>query len=335
MRNIWLGAFSVHSTKMIVASTSALLVATASYGLASKPALDSVEIAKADVAKISFKDLGFLSVLSRSNKVLFHGHVMSEREALGHLKAGPEDSFCSLKGADSLHPNDYVKLVDGHSEVLDASLDFYRTQLVYQNSNGSMTFTCTHTTKHFYMEDMRSNFEKYLRLTDFDGSAENERGYINPQTDNRRLGAIQISNMEVFKKITLNESAQEGFSLLNGKAISVETALNHVEAAKEQMTCMIVEPKGQIDTQKIFFKVSSGISDQTSSDIPTAGVYTVYRADSKTSFIINCRQHKSAKLAEFFKAGHGVFKFGMLERLDYLKKSREMKQLHTELSRRR
>ena len=305
---------------------------SAAKASALKIAADSDEIKNLDNAKVSFKDISPLVELSLDqNKVMFKGQIMDIKKALALVTNGNEEVFCGVTGAEKIHPKDYLKVVDGSSGQIDKTNDIYKTSIVFENKNGKLSFNCTHATSHFYLEDLRTDFDKYITFVNFDNSTENEANYINPQTEDRLLHAIQIMDLAAFKKVTLDEIATEGFTLMNGKAVSVEQALNSVKAGNEQMACMIVNPTGPIDSHKIFLQVDQGISEETPREIPTASVYQIYRADKETSFIVNCVQQKKALVGEFFKMAKGVFKFGLLERKEYNQRTKELKQIQESL----
>lgn len=295
-------------------------------------AADSADIKKSEGAKISFNNMKPLLALSQdAEKVIFKEQIISAKEALTKLTNGNEGTFCRVDGAEKFHKDDYLTVVDGSIKVIDEENDIFRSTVIFQNKNGKLTLTCTHTTKHFYFEDVRLAFGNSINLVNFDNTAVNEENYVNPPTEDRLLGAIQISNLDAFKKITIDEKNKNQMAIVSGQILPVNEGIAKVEAGQEKMVCVIENPIGQIDSQKIFVNVEQGILEDTPKEIPNATISTIFMADKDTAFAVNCVQNKKALLKEFFSMAKGLFKFGALERREYNQKKRELKKSLKEL----
>ena len=319
-----------NTTSLFLGAFVSLVLSTQSYGLTL--ASDSEQIKNSEATKVSFKDISTLVDLSKDkNKVLHKGKIISAAAGLRIVTNGNEEHFCGVSGAEKLHKNDYLQLVDGSIEQVDAKNDIYKSTIIFRNKNGDLSFSCVHATPHFYLEDLRLNFAKSIVLIGIDGKTENEAQYMNPQTENRLLRTIQIIRTDVFQKITMQENAKESFSMMNGKIVGTEYGLNHVSAGAASMSCMVVRTSGVINSQKIFVQVGQGISQDTDKHIPVAGVYYIYRADRESAFILNCVQLKKARVGEFFSMAKGLFKFGKLNRKEYNQKRSELKKIQAEL----
>jgi hypothetical protein len=294
-------------------------------------ATDSAEISKLDVMKISFKNLSVLQELEKkAGGVLYAGQVLQEEAALIKLKNGNEESFCAVRGAHQFNPQDFLKIADGESHVLDEGESIYQTTLVFENSNGKLQFICTHVTGNYYVEELRLNFKDLITLQGFDGKTENEANYINPRTEDRHLQAVQIQDIEKLKKTIVKQGARENFALVRGEIQALEAAVNSVRSEKEVMACFVHEVLGKLEAGKTYVQVERGIGEDTPSRIPTAGIYHIYLADADNGFVLYCIQSKRAPLRELFVAFKDVFKFGVLERKEYRTKRAELIRIHKE-----
>lgn len=294
-------------------------------------AQNSDEIRKQEIVKLSFQDLsGLQTIEKKEGFVLYKSQMLDQKSALQKLLQANEEHFCTVKGSEQFHSDDYLRIETGDNKALDEKNGIYQTTLTFENSNGQLSLVCTHTTSSLFLEDVRINFKNYIKFVDFEGRTENPPDYVNPRTEDRLLKAVQIQDLEKFKKIVVQANAKENFAMTKGEIKGIEVSINAVQAQKESMTCYVHEVLGSLDTQKIFVQVETGIGEDTPSEIPTAGIYHMYLADPDNGFILYCMQAKKAPLKELFSAMKGVFKFGVLERKEYRKKREELVRIHKE-----
>lgn len=290
-------------------------------------AKDSDEIKNKPSMKLSFKNLKGLIEISDTNSVVFKSKVVDGVEAEKTLEAGNEAHFCRIEGAYLFHPDDYLELAAGSDKFLiNKENDIYDTRLEFKNSNGTLTFICNHASRGFYIQDFAENFMSYINLVAATTVVDGKK-FVNATTEDRFLNAIQIQDVEKMKKIILVDG-NEGFAMNNGEVKSADLLANQIAAGKEQMACMVADKAGDFDTKKVYFRVENGIAADTPKEIPTATVYSIFRADEKNYFTLSCIVQKSTPGSEIFKVAKNILKFGALERNEYNKQYQKMIDLH-------
>ncbi len=244
---------------------------------------------------------------------------------------GNEDNYCKVSTQDKFSKSDYLKLDQSEIKLLNAEFDVYETTLIFKNRNGSIKFICTHTTSNFYVEDFYKNLQLFVQITNLNGEIFNLKDFVNPRLEKRMLNAIKIINVENLEKIVLDPQQKEGFGISHGEVESIDKLSNLVAGGKEKTACMVAERSGEFDKSKIYIRVEKGIAGDTPKNVPTATLYSIYRADEKNYFIVTCLMEKTAPWSNLMEATKGTIQFEALQRLDYNKKYDEIFKIHQQL----
>lgn len=292
----------------------------------------SGDVTSEDV-RVEIKDVAGLQKLAADKSLVLHqGQVKKEDDIKEKLAQGDEDHYCKLIIKDSLKVGDKLKFEDSIAQILDEKLDVHQTNLIFKNSKSEIQFICTHTTSNFFIEDFYKNFVALLDFYGLNGALPKIKDFINPRTENRMVNAIRLLDTDKLEKVILDEKAAEGFGLSNGEVASIDLLSNKISAGVEKIACMVAEKVGTFDKSKVYIRVASGISSDTPKDIPSATMFTIYRADEKNYFILTCQMLKSSPWSDLMSAAKGVFQFGALSRIEYNKKFDEVMAIHSRLN---
>jgi hypothetical protein len=156
------------------------------------------------------------------------------------------------------------------------------------------------------------------------------KNFVNPRTERRKINAIKLKDIEKLKQIVLSEETKEGMGIASGVVDSSDKLINFVAAGEKQATCVITAQLGEFKTDRVYIRVDKGILVDTPKDIPSATMYSVYRADKEHAFELSCFMRKSAEWNVLFETMKGVFEFGVLDRPTYNKTFDEIKALHSQ-----
>ncbi|MFZ3228738.1 MAG: hypothetical protein WA160_00940 [Pseudobdellovibrio sp.] len=291
---------------------------------------DTEKIKISQKGKISFKNLKGLIDFSDTNLVLFHSKVMPEAQAIAELKKGNEDSFCRVEGAYAFNAEDYLNLLSiSETRLISKEFDIYETRYEFINSNGTMSLVCSHASTELSGVAIFINFMDYLNFYNGKGAVLETKNYLNSKTEERMLNVVQISDLEKMKKIIAAEDV-ENFALLNGQLSSLEQAYNLVAAGNEQQACVVAEKAGEMDTNKIYYRVDIN-AIKSPDDIPTGTINITYKANNENYFKLSCLVQKTTQTEELFKVAKGVLKFGAVGRLDYKMNMKRMEDIEDKL----
>ena len=294
-------------------------------------ATDSEKIKTQDGFKIAFRNLEAVQKLSENKKLVImrqkEVELTSPQALLGQLN---EEQFCQFRLDGKFHPQDFL-LLDLDSaklELTDKDLDLYRTQMQFKNSNGTLTIVCDHTTNNFYFEDMYQNLGQLIVVYGLENQVLDVKNFVNPRTERRKINAIKLKDIEKLNQIVLSADTKEGLGIASGVVDSSDKLINYVAAGEKDATCVITEKLGEFKTDRVYIRVDKGILVDTPKDIPSATLFSVYRADSEHAFELSCFMKKSAEWNVLFEAMKGVIEFGVLDRPIYNKTFDEIKALH-------
>lgn len=294
-------------------------------------ASDSEKIKNEEIIRIQFKDLPTLmKYANKADQVMHDQKIKSEALMKIDILKANEDSFCKMTTQDRFNSADYLKLDLSEMKQINQEFDIFETTLTFKNANGTIQFNCIHTTSNFYVEDFYINFQSLLLVTDFNGSPFNLKIYRNPRLEKRIINAIKLIDIDKLQKIVLDPK-KEGLGISHGQVDSIDKLSNLIAGGKEKMACMVAEKSGDFDKTKIYIRVEKGVAVDTPKNIPTATLYSIYRADEKNYFVITCLMSKKAPWIDLTEAAKGIFQFEVLQRLDYNKKYDEVFNIHQKL----
>lgn len=294
-------------------------------------ATDSEKIKTQDGFKIAFRNLDAIKRLSENKKLVImrqkEVELTSPQTLLGQLN---EEQFCQIQLDGKFHPQDFLllDLDSAKNEQIDKELDLYRTQMQFKNSNGVATIVCDHTTNNFYFEDMYQNLGQLIVVYGLENQVLDLKNFVNPRTERRKINAIKLKDIEKLKQIVISADTKEGLGIASGVVDSSDKLINYVAAGAKEATCVITDKLGDFKTDRVYIRVDKGILVDTPKNIPSATLFSVYRADSEHVFELSCFMKKSAEWNVLFDAMKGVIEFGVLDRPVYNKTFDEIKALH-------
>lgn len=294
-------------------------------------ASDSEKIKKEENIRIQFKNLpALMKFANKTDQVMHDQKIKAEAVVKVKILTANEDSYCKMSTANRFNSADYLRLDQNETKQINQQNDIFETSLIFKNANGVIQFNCIHTTSNFYVEDFYKNFQSFLSVSDFDGSLFDLIHYRNPRLEKRMINAIKLIDIDKLEKIVLDPK-KEGLGISHGQVDSIDKLSNLIAGGKEKMACMVAEKSGDFDKSKIYIRVEKGISVDTPKNIPTATLYSIYRADEKNYFVITCLMNKKAPWADLMEAAKGILQFEVLQRLEYNKKYDEVFNIHQQL----
>jgi hypothetical protein len=296
-------------------------------------AKDSDENKTKDLIKVSFVDLKTLSEIGLDSKAaIYKGKKISQEEGMKLLLHGDEEQFCQVTGSETMNSDDYLLMFDGDSKLIDKDNNIYNSKMLFKNTNGTLTLSCFHTSSHFFMEEIRITMKGLLTLHYIDKSSENPSFYENPETQNRRLQAIQIKNMDLFNKVTVYEANTEDFALKDETIVPIEKAFNEIAAGeKGQIACYVSFRDGDIKLNTTYVGFAEHVDLGADRRFPVSKDFH-YRSGKDSYFILTCRTtaNFSWDSGDIFKLGKEVFQFGLLHKKELYAKQDEMVNFHKE-----
>lgn len=298
----------------------------------SKPGVDysSQAIKKEAFAKISFENLDEIAELMKNpDSVIYKGQISSEKNLAERIKSLNEENYCKVTFTGDVHKEDFFRL-DAEkisSTPLDTENVVNVFKATYKNSTGEVLLTCTHTTSNFFMQTAQMDLAKWITFYDFTGNKIDTTGYKNPLTEERKINAVKIKDLEKFKKIIMEENSQDSFAVLKGEVLDATSAFRAVAKQKETQACVVIDLGGTPTHELTYVRVAKGILEQTPPENPNASMYMIYRADAENFFILNCFMAKSEQWTKLMDTAQGVLEFGALDRVPLLKKGPELQKI--------
>ena len=267
-------------------------------------ATDTEHIKSSNNTYLTFNNLAALNQISDTTKVLFRSKVVEQKLAESLLPGSNENFYCRTEGASSFAANDALTFSSQAKMLISKDLDIYEDRLEFVNSNGNLSFICTHTTAGFFIEEFAKNFNGYITLVS-DKAVMSTKTFVNPFTKDRAMNAVQILNIE---KMNL---------------ISMPTDAKNVLTSENKSICKVIEKMGDYDMAKTYFKVAQGPSVKAA-DSKSTIESSVYQADKDNYFVMACQVSVSAVAAdELMTAAKDVIKFSVLNRVDYNQKYKQ------------
>ncbi|HEY1079657.1 MAG TPA: hypothetical protein VGE46_06150, partial [Bdellovibrio sp.] len=283
----------------------------------------SEAIKRESFAKISIENLDELVTLMKDpDAVIYKGQVASEGDLVKKIKTLNEENYCKVSFKGDVRKHDFFRLeVESLSSTPIDTVNVVNVfKANYKNTSGEVLLTCTHTTSNFFMQAAQMDFAKWITFYEFTGQKIETAEYKNPLTEERRVNALRILDMEKFKKVLLDENSKETFALLKGEVVDMADGYSAVANKKDTQSCIINDIAGTPTKELVYVRVAKGILEPTPDENPNANMYVTYRADAENFFIMSCFMAKSERWTKLMDTTQGVLEFGAMDRVTLLNK---------------
>jgi hypothetical protein len=276
------------------------------------------------------KNVKGLNEISNSEKtVIFGTQVVNEDLAVYKLKNGNEDSYCSMRGDIVFDENSVVDFKDMKTELKNIDADVYESILTVSSNNKQSKFICSHTTNQFYIEQLAVNFSKYIEIFSPENKKFENKEFINPRAEARKLNALKIKNKAKLIEVSTDKDPK---ALAAGAVVSDSESLALIQSGKERTACVVSEIPSQINTDKVYFLVRKKLVSNTNPDLIEQHI--LFRADKDNYFSLMCMMtKKTSQLDDIISVTRGVLEFGALNRLEYNAQFKEVLSLQIEIER--
>lgn len=281
-------------------------------------------------AKISIENLDELMTLMKNpDAVIYKGQVASEKALTEKIKTLNEENYCKVSFKGEVRNGDFFRLeVESLSSTpIDKTNVVNLFKVNYKNTSGEVLLTCTHTTSNFFMQAAQMDFSKWITFYEFAGQKIETAGYKNPLTEERRVNALKILDMEKLKKVLLDETSKDTFALLKGEVVDMADGYSAVANKKDTQSCIINDIAGTPTKELVYVRVAKGILEPTPQENPNANMYVTYRADAENFFIMSCFMAKSERWTKLMDTTQGVLEFGAMDRVTLLTKGAELQKI--------
>lgn len=281
-------------------------------------------------AKISIENLDELVTLMKNpDAVIYKGQVASEKDLVEKIKTLNEENYCKVSFKGDVRKNDFFRLdVESLSSTpIDTANVVNVFKVNYKNTSGEVLLTCTHTTSNFFMQAAQLDLAKWITFYEFAGQKIETAGYKNPLTEERRVNALKILDIEKFKKVLLDENSKETWAFLKGEIVDMADGYSAVANKKDTQSCIINDIAGTPTKELVYVRVAKGILEPTPDENPNANMYVTYRADAENFFIMSCFMAKSERWTKLMDTTQGVLEFGAMDRVTLLKKGAELQKI--------
>ena len=281
-------------------------------------------------AKISFENLeDLVAQMKNPDAVVYRGKVVSEKFMAEKIKTLNEESYCKVSFKGDVRKSDFFRLdIESLSSTpVDTAHVVNIFKANYKNTAGEVLLTCTHTTSNFFMQAAQLDFAKWITFYEFAGNKIETAGYKNPLTEERKIDAVKIQDMEKFKKAVNDDSAKDSFALLKGEIIDMAEGYSAVATQKDTQSCIINEVAGTATKDLVYIRVAKGILEPTPQENPNANMYVTYRADAENFFIMSCYMAKTERWTKLMDTTKGVLQFGAMDRITLMKKGPEIQKI--------